>query len=151
VAKKKAAEPSVVTIGEDRMSYLQLADYLKVSLRTLKRWVVTGMVPQPVLICNRGQWSGERLSLAKQGAKIPGTFDYEPNEREQKRTATIARKAAVKKKAATIRRKRARGKQKALLSTVIHPTAEELGDAPRPHRRRTSPATRTEGTSDDGA
>jgi len=100
-AKKQGG--AVITVPPSKWRYSDLAAHLGVSVRTLKRYVVAGCIPQPVLQNNRGYWAGESLVAARAGLQLPGTFDYSPNAREAKRAASVARrKAAGRKRSAVL-------------------------------------------------
>lgn len=98
MAKSKPLKGPVVTIPESRWTYPMLAAHLKVSVRTLKRYVVQGSIPQPTIVNNRGYWSGVALVAARGGFQIPGSFDYAPNARETKRTSSIEHRRKMEEK-----------------------------------------------------
>jgi len=87
--RSRKSATAAITIPPAPWTYPQLAGHLRVSVRTLKRYVVGGSIPQPTIVRNRGQWSGASLVAAQGGPQIPGTYDYAPNSRELKRVATI--------------------------------------------------------------
>lgn len=107
MGRKQKSGDEVVIIPESRWTYPMLARHLKVSVRTLKRYVVNGMVPQPTILNNRGYWSGAALVAARSGLQLPGTFDYTPNPREQKRADTIEYRQRMAERGRRLRAARA--------------------------------------------
>lgn len=118
MARSKRQKSEVVVIPESRWTYPMLATHLGVSVRTLKRYVVNGCIPQPTLINNRGYWSGVALVAARNGPQIPGTFDYSPNGREAKRTSTIEHRQQMAENGKRLRAARAaRAKREAAVKS----------------------------------
>lgn len=72
-------------------SYTDAAQFLKVSVRTVMRWVVKGCLPSPEHKDGRTAWNAEQWFYVVGGPRLNGTFEYRPTN-----TALTARRAAAR-------------------------------------------------------
>lgn len=111
------------------LSYADVASGLKVSERSLMRWIKAGSVPSPVYLGAMARFPLDYVQkVLTDGVRIPGTYDVAPSVRSRTTAPAIAeptRSKPAKKKAA--------GKPK---KTAPKPAAKKTRGAKRSSAKR---------------